>query len=126
MTRKAQIGMTLGAMALTLLSNEALAAETLGEALGRIQGGNFESLMKFVTGGLFVVGIVFIGTAALNLKKMGQGQAGAGGISFRSPVLNLLAGIFLIYLTVFAGIGGQTVFNNSGSNSTFQGDTSID
>ncbi|MBT5230117.1 MAG: hypothetical protein HOM11_07550 [Methylococcales bacterium] len=123
--KKTQWIAAVAGVAALMASGSVLAAEDLGTLLQRLQGGNFDAALRFITGGLFIVGIVFVGTAALNLKKMGQGQAGQGGVAFRNPVLNVIAGLFLIYLTVFSGIGGQTLFGNAGANSTTAGDVDI-
>lgn len=115
------------AVSLSFFSASVFAAQTVGDTISNVQEDIFANATTFITGGLFVLGWVFIGSAVFAIRKMGVDQAAGASkdISAKNPILQAAAGFFCLYIAVFAGIGGQTLFGNAGSSSTTSGTTTI-
>lgn len=82
-------------------------------------------VMQAITSVLFVVGIGFLGSTFLTLKRLGLSEHSYSSLSLKNPLLSAVAGIGLLYLTTVGGIGGATIFGPAASNVTVSGRTTL-
>ncbi len=105
------------------ISMDVSAKDGIVEMLERVNEVPEESSKTVVSFGFFI-GLLFLASTAFQLKQLGMAGAGNYG-SAKNPIYSAIAGIFLIYLTTVAGIGGITLFGDSASDVGTAGNTTI-
>ncbi len=106
-----------------VISMDVSAKDGVVEVLKRVNKVPDEGSKTVVAFGFFI-GLVFLASTAFQLKQLGMAGAGNYG-SAKNPIYSFIAGVFLIYLTTIAGVGGITLFGDSATDVGTAGNTTI-
>lgn len=115
----------MGVMGLLIgVSVQALAADDAGVVADNLKAA-LSPIMEFSTAAIFFTGFMLVGIGSFMIWRLGRHQ----GMHSPATVFLCLAGIFagalMVYQSTVVGVGGATLFGDSGGDVTIDGTTQV-
>ena len=113
-----------GSLFLALTSTAARAADPLGVIATHIHG-NLDETMKLATVLVFITGFILVGVGAFLIWRMGRHQGMHAPATLFTCLAAVLAGVLMVYHSTVVGVGGATLFGDSGGDVTIEGTVEV-
>ena len=128
----AVLGLALAVPALALLALlallapvvPALAADPLGVIATNIHG-NLDETMKLATVLVFFTGFILVGIGVFLIWRMGRHQGMHAPATLFTCLAAVVAGVLMVYHSTVVGVGGATIFGDSGGDVTIEGTVEV-
>lgn len=117
-------GVALSASALALSATAALAADPLGVIATNIHG-NLDETMKLATVLVFFTGFILVGIGVFLIWRMGRHQGMHAPATLFTCLAAVIAGVLMVYHSTVVGVGGATIFGDSGGDVTIEGTVEV-
>jgi hypothetical protein len=114
----------LALLTLTLAAPLARAADPLGTIATNIHG-NLDETMKLATVLVFVTGFILVGVGAFLIWRMGRHPGMHAPATLFTCLAAVLAGVLMVYHSTVVGVGGATIFGDSGGDVTIEGTVEV-
>ncbi len=100
------------------------AADPLGTIATNIHG-NLDETMKLATVLVFVTGFILVGVGAFLIWRMGRRQGMHAPATLFTCLAAVIAGVLMVYHSTVVGVGGATLFGDSGGDVTIEGTVEV-
>lgn len=102
----------------------ALAADPLGVIATNIHG-NLDETMKLATVLVFFTGFILVGIGVFLIWRMGRHQGMHAPATLFTCLAAVIAGVLMVYHSTVVGVGGATIFGDSGGDVTIEGTVEV-
>lgn len=109
---------------LALASTAVRAADPLGVIATHIHG-NLDETMKLATVIVFITGFLLVGIGVFLIWRMGRHQGMHAPATLFTCLAGVIAGVLMVYHSTVVGVGGATIFGESGGDVTIEGTVEV-
>lgn len=102
----------------------ASAAEPLGVIATHVHD-NLDETMKLATVVVFITGFILVGVGAFLIWRMGRHQGMHAPATLFTCLAAVIAGVLMVYHSTVVGVGGATLFGDSGGDVTIEGTVEV-
>ena len=87
--------------------------------------GNLDETMKLATVIVFIAGFVLVGVGCFLIWRMGRHQGMHAPATLFICLAAVIAGVLMVYHSTVVGVGGATIFGDSGGDVTIEGTVEV-